>query len=126
MRALKTRILAHKLAWAHDGVEALRLILGPEGESGGRVSCKPKLILLDMKMPKFNGLDVLRRLKSSEATRDIPVVMLTSSREERDLKACYKLGVNSYIVKPVNYEAFCEVVEHLRQYWLVINHPPPE
>ena len=124
LRALKTRILSNQLTWAHDPVEALKIIFGPEGDGHGEVRCRPKLILLDMKMPKLNGLDLLRRLKSNDETKSIPVVMLTSSREERDLKECYKLGVNSYIVKPINYEAFCEVVEHLRLYWLVINQSP--
>ncbi|MBI5687448.1 MAG: response regulator [Verrucomicrobia bacterium] len=124
MRALKTRILASKLAWVRNGVEAMEFILGPQSDAGSPVRCMPALVLLDLKMPKLNGVDVLRRLKSNEATKSIPVVMLTSSREERDIKECYKLGANSYVVKPVNYEAFCEVVTQLRHYWLVLNQPP--
>ncbi|MFA6560953.1 MAG: response regulator [Verrucomicrobiia bacterium] len=123
MHALKKRNLTDKLVWAHDGAEALAVIFGPHSDAGRHVFAKPKVILLDLKMPKVGGLEVLRQLKADVATRNIPVVVLTSSREEQDLLTCYELGVNSYIVKPVDFESFCEAVTQVGLYWLLLNQP---
>jgi two-component system response regulator len=119
-RALKRHHVANDVAWVRDGVEALEYLFC-EGAYAGRDSGPPKLVLLDMKMPRMDGLQVLAKLKSSEATRSIPVVMLTSSREESDLVESYKLGVNSYIVKPVDFEQFAETVSQVGMYWVLAN-----
>ena len=128
LRALKKRNLANKLVWVKDGAEALEFIFGPDangGTDGGRKVChRPKVILLDLKLPKVDGLEVVRRLKANEETKTIPVVVLTSSREEQDIVRSYKLGVNSYIVKPVNFDNFSEAVSQLGMYWLLLNEPP--
>lgn len=124
MHALKKRNLTDKLVWAHDGAEALALIFGPHSDAGSHVYTKPRVILLDLKMPKVSGLEVLRRLKADAATKNIPVVVFTSSREEQDLLSCYELGVNSYMVKPVGFESFSEAVAQVGLYWLLLNQPP--
>lgn len=118
IRALKKRNLANNLLHLEDGVAALDFIFSPEGLN------TPKLILLDLKMPKLSGLEVLEKLKSDERTRDIPVVVLTSSKEEPDIRKCYALGVNSYIVKPVEFDKFLEAVSELGMYWLILNQAP--
>ena len=127
-RALRKRNLANKLVWVKDGAAALEFIFGPitnGGTSGdGKVCHRPKVILLDLKLPKVDGLEVLRRLKSDAETRTIPVVVLTSSLEEQDIVRSYHLGVNSYVVKPVNFDNFSEAVAHLGFYWLLLNQPP--
>jgi two-component system, response regulator len=124
LRALKKRNLADKLVWVRDGAAALEFIFGA-GTDGNREVChRPKVILLDLKLPKVDGLEVLRRLKAHEEAKTIPVVVLTSSREERDIVQSYKLGVNSYIVKPVNFDNFSEAVAQLGMYWLLLNQPP--
>ena len=123
IRALKKHNLANNLVWVKDGAEALDLIFRT-GAYAGTNSLKPKVILLDLRLPKVDGLEVLRRLKSDEYTRTIPVAVLTSSKEDRDLTECYKLGVNSYISKPVEFEQFAEVVANLGLYWLLINKVP--
>jgi two-component system response regulator len=115
-RALKQRNLANQLHVCRDGAEALDYIAG--------VSAVPKVILLDLKLPKVDGLEVLRKLKSDERTRSIPVVVLTSSREEPDIERAYALGANSYIVKPVDFDAFARAVSDVGLYWLLLNHPP--
>ena len=124
MRVLRRRNLADKLVWVKDGVAVLEFIFGPNSNADSNVRRKPKLILLDLKMPKLNGIEVLQRLKSHAVTKVIPVVILTSSREERDLHICYKLGVNSYIVKPVEFESFATAVTELGLYWLFQNVQP--
>ena len=124
MRVLRKRNLAQRLVWVEDGVTALEFIFGPNHRAGDELRHKPKLILLDLKMPKLNGTEVLQRLKADPEAKVIPVVMLTSSREERDLISCYKLGVNSYIVKPVESENFAEAVAQLGLYWMLHNEPP--
>ena len=107
----------HELKWVKDGVEAIDFLL--ENDSG----IHPTLILLDLNMPKMGGLDVLRRVRSEESTKNIPVVILTTSKEESDVIESYNLGANSYIVKPVNYEQFTLAVEQLGLYWLKLNIP---
>ena len=124
MRVLRKRNLAQRLVWVEDGVTALQFIFGPNHRAGDELRHKPKLILLDLKMPKLNGIEVLQRLKADPEAKVIPVVMLTSSREESDLITCYKLGVNSYIVKPVESENFAEAVAQLGLYWMLHNEPP--
>jgi len=120
-RALKKARLANNLHVCRDGEEALNFLFG-EGSRPGQL----RVVLLDLKLPKVDGLEVLRRLKSDVRTRAIPVVMLTSSREQRDVIESYNLGVNSYIVKPVNFEGFAAAVEHLGMYWLLVNQSPKQ
>jgi len=110
-----------KVTW--DGEEALKYIFGTTGGESGRIE-RPKVILLDLKLPKVDGIEVLRRIKSDPETRTIPVVVLTSSSEERDVVETYNLGVNSYIVKPVNFDQFANVIRDLGLYWQMINLPP--
>jgi CheY-like chemotaxis protein len=117
MRALKRHNLGNKVRWVKDGAEALDYLFGGAGRP-------PKLVLLDIKMPKVDGIEVLRRLKADAATRNIPVVVMTSSNEERDVVESYRLGVNSYIVKPVQFEAFMETVAKIGLYWVVTNRVP--
>ena len=124
LRALRKRHLTNKLVWVKDGAAALDLIFGPDGAANNCVRCHPKIILLDLKLPKVGGLEVLRQLKSNPAAKTIPVVVLTSSREEQDLVRSYELGVNSYIVKPVNFDNFSEAVAQLGCYWLLLNEVP--
>jgi len=122
--ALKERNLANKLVWVKDGVEALDFLFGTGAYAGRKVENSPKVVLLDLRLPKVDGLEVLRRLKADERTRQIPVVVLTSSKEDRDVAECYSLGVNSYIGKPVEFDEFSRVVSELGLYWLLINQPP--
>jgi two-component system, response regulator len=123
LHALSIRKLANQIHVARDGVEALDFLFrtGPYSE---RPNTNPKLILLDLKLPKIDGLEVLRRLKANPHTQLIPVVVLTTSREDRDVVESYRLGVNSYIVKPVDFEQFTAAVQHLGFYWLLLNHQP--
>ncbi len=124
IRSLKKVGLANKIFHVKDGAEALDYIFS-KGEFSERASFKkPKLILLDIKMPKVDGIEVLRQIKSNEATRTIPVVIMTSSKEEQDIITSYSLGVNSYVVKPVNFEGFSKAVADLGLYWLISNQPP--
>ncbi len=117
LRALKQRNLANQVFVCHDGAEALDFF-----SSGA--SPVPKVVLLDLKLPKVDGLEVLRRLKGDTRTKAIPIVVLTSSREEPDIERAYELGANSYIVKPVDFEAFARAVSDVGLYWLLLNHPP--
>ncbi|MCZ3367020.1 MULTISPECIES: response regulator [Methanobacterium] len=125
IRALKRNNLANKLVWAKDGAEALDFIFG-EGEYSERDIEKglPRLILLDLRMPKVDGLEVLQTIKADERTKMIPVVVLTSSKEDRDIVESYELGVNSYVSKPVEFDAFTEAVSTLGLYWMLLNNPP--
>lgn len=122
-RALRKHNLANKLVLLKDGAEALDFLFG-EGNFAQVDDGKPRVILLDLKLPKVNGIEVLRRIKSEERTKKIPVVILTSSREERDLKDAYDLGVNSYVTKPIQFDDFAKVVSELGMYWLLLNKSP--
>lgn len=123
MRALKKGKVANTLVWVKDGVEALDFVRRT-GAFAQRPIGHPKLILLDIKMPRLDGIEVLQRLKADEHTKMIPVVMLTSSAEERDLIESYRLGVNSYLVKPVDFKLFVELVAHAGLFWAVMNKVP--
>lgn len=124
LRALKKHNLANKVHVVKDGAEALEYIFAGGAYNHRNIEDWPRLILLDLKLPKVDGLEVLRRIKSDERTKVIPVVVLTSSREERDLVESYRLGANSYIVKPVDFDKFVESVSELGLYWLLLNQPP--
>jgi len=117
IRALRKNNLANSLVHLEDGEEALDFLYDEQNEM-------PKLILLDLKMPKIDGIDVLRKLKSDEKKRIIPIVVLTSSKEERDIVESYKLGVNAYIVKPVDFDQFVKAVSQIGFFWLILNQPP--
>jgi CheY-like chemotaxis protein len=125
LRALRRNNLANKVHWVKDGAQALDYIAGT-GAYAGRDPALPRLVMLDLKMPKVDGIEVLRALKSNPATRTIPVVIMTSSNEEKDVVATYELGVNSYIVKPVQFEAFLETVAKIGLYWVLTNRVPTE
>jgi two-component system response regulator len=127
VRALKKHHLANKLHIVEDGEDALEFLFAAGKYNGRNINDHPKLVLLDLKLPKVDGLEVLRRIKSDERTKTIPVVVLTSSKEEQDIVESYRLGVNSYIVKPVNFEKFVEAVSEVGFYWLLLNEPtrPP-
>jgi two-component system response regulator len=121
IRALKKVHLANKLIHVKDGAEALDFIFGKGTFAGREIENKPRVILLDIKMPKVDGIEVLKQLKSSDLTKTIPVVIMTSSKEEQDIIKSYNLGVNSYVVKPVDFEGFAKAVTELGCYWLLIN-----
>jgi two-component system response regulator len=121
---LKKNNLTNRIHVVRDGAEALEYLFGNGAYAGRDVNHTPKVVLLDLKLPKVDGMEVLRRIKSDERTRSIPVVVLTSSREERDIVESYRLGVNSYITKPVDFEQFTEAVRQLGLYWLLLNQPP--
>jgi two-component system response regulator len=124
LRAMKKHNMANRVQVARDGAEALDFLFAQGAFAKRDMNHKPKLILLDLKLPKLDGLEVLRRLKSDERTRLVPVVVLTSSNDERDMVESYRLGVNSYITKPVDFEKFLECVHNLGMYWLLINKVP--
>lgn len=124
LRALKKRNLANRIVRVADGEEALDFIFARGSFGERRIENRPKVILLDLKLPKVDGLEVLQAIKSDPRTQSIPVVMLTSSREERDIIESYRLGANSYIVKPVDFDKFLAAVDELGLYWLLINQPP--
>ena len=124
LRALRKANLANHVQVARDGVEALEFIFCEGPHSGRKMNSGPRVILLDLKLPRIDGLEVLKRVKSDPRTRTIPVVVLTSSREQNDVIESYNLGVNSYIVKPVNFEGFFMAVQQLGMYWLLLNQPP--
>lgn len=124
MRALRKANLTNHIEIARDGVEALEFILCEGPYVGRKIEDGPKVILLDLKLPKIDGLEVLQRIKSDPRTQHIPVVVLTSSKEQSDVVESYRLGVNSYIVKPVNFEQFAAAVQDLGMYWLLLNQPP--
>ncbi len=124
LTALGEYNLANEVVTARDGVEALDYLYR-RGTFAERSEGKPVVILLDLKLPKLNGVEVLRQLKADEQMRLIPVVILTSSRESRDLEECYRLGVNAYVVKPVRFTEFVEAVKQIGVFWALINEPPP-
>jgi two-component system response regulator len=124
IRALKKHNLANRLVWVKDGAEALDFLFGAGAYAGRPTAFRPKLVLLDLRLPKIDGLEVLRRIKADDRTRTIPVVVVTSSKEDRDVADSYKLGVNSFISKPVEFEEFAETVRRLGMYWLLINRAP--
>src|SRR5437899_8449167 len=126
IRALSKNNIANEIVVARDGAEALDYLFGTGKWAGRDVRATPELVLLDLKLPKKDGLEVLRRLRSQEHTRLLPVVILTCSREERDLLNGYGLGANSYVRKPVEFEHFVEAVRQLGIYWLMLNKPTPE
>lgn len=123
IRALKKHNLANQLFHVEDGAEALDFLFGRGNFEGHEIDHPPKVVLLDLKLPKVNGLEVLRAMKASERTRSIPVVVVTSSAENPDIRTAYQLGVNSYVVKPVQFEAFMEAMSKVGIYWLMVNHP---
>ena len=115
LRAFAKSNLANNILVAHDGVEALEIVFGRTGAE------RPRVILLDLKLPKVDGLEVLRKLKSDDRTRAIPVVIVTSSKQDPDIKTAYDLGANSYVVKPVDFESFMKIMSQLGFYWLMVN-----
>ena len=123
LRALKKRNLANSVHVAKDGAEALDFLFATGAHAARNPKHTPKVVLLDLKLPKVSGLEVLKKLKSDERTRTIPVVVLTSSQEEKDMVESYRLGVNSYIVKPVDFDKFVEAVGEIGLYWLLVNRP---
>lgn len=124
LRALRKANLTNKIQVVRDGAEALEFIFCEGAHAGRKIESVPKLILLDLKLPKVNGFEVLKRLKADVRTRMIPVVILTSSKEHKDVVESYQIGVNSYIVKPVNFEGFVAAVGELGMYWMLLNQPP--
>jgi CheY-like chemotaxis protein len=125
LRVLKKHNVANEVVEAHDGVEALDYLFGTGAHAGRNLCQQPQVILLDLKLPKVDGLEVLRRVRNDPRTRLLPVVILTSSNEEKDRVNSYALGANSYIRKPVDFNQFAESVRQLGLYWLVLNEPPP-
>lgn len=125
LRALKKNNIVNKVVVARDGAEALDYLFGTGEYSGRDTSQMPQIVLLDLKLPKVDGLEVLRQIRADDRTRMLPVAILTSSKEEKDLIEGYRLGANSYIRKPVDFNQFTESVLQLGLYWLVLNEPPP-
>jgi CheY-like chemotaxis protein len=123
--ALQKQSLANEIIHVRDGAEALDY-LHRRGQYAARTTLEPAVVFLDLKMPRVDGLEVLNEIKSDDGLRTIPVVMLTSSREEADLVRSYKLGVNAYVVKPVSFQAFVDAVREIGAFWAVINEPPPQ
>jgi len=124
IRALRKNNLANRLLHVKDGAEALDFIFAEEAYAGRHMENTPNLILLDLKLPKINGMQVLHKIKSDERTKKIPIVMLTSSKEDPDIQKCYALGVNGYVVKPVEFDAFYKTISDLGLYWMIVNEPP--
>jgi CheY-like chemotaxis protein len=125
LRSLKKNSIANDVVVAKDGVEALDFLFSTGSYAGRDVSNVPTVILLDLKLPKVDGLEVLRRIRNDERTKLLPVVILTSSKEENDVITSYKLGANSYVRKPVDFNQFSEAIRYLGLYWLLTNEPPP-
>jgi CheY-like chemotaxis protein len=125
IRALKRHHISNEIVVAHDGVEALDYMFGTGIFAGRDISIKPTVILLDLKLPRVDGIEVLRRLREDERTKLVPVVVLTTSSEEQDMLDSYSLGCNSYIRKPVDFTQFSEAIRQLGMYWLLMNEPPP-
>ena len=123
MRALKNGKLANQLMWVKDGQQALDYLFR-QGEYSQRADTVPRLVLLDLKMPRVDGIEVLKAIRADERTRRVPVVIMTSSQEEKDVAQSYELGVNSYVVKPVDFNAFANIARQSGYYWLAINRTP--
>ncbi|WP_310449713.1 response regulator [Sulfuritalea sp.] len=126
IRALKKSCLVNNLVWVKDGAEALDFLFATGAYAERDTAQQPRVVLLDLRLPRISGVEVLRRLKNDERTRTIPVVVLTSSKEDVDIEECYRLGVNSYITKPVAFDEFVKVVGELGLYWLLLNKIPNE
>jgi CheY-like chemotaxis protein len=124
IRALKKHNLANKLVWLKDGEQALDFVFGTGAFAERDVMRPPRVILLDLRLPKVDGLEVLQKIKTDERTKLIPVVVVSSSTQDKDIVESYRLGVNSYVSKPVQFEEFAKVVSQLGLYWLLINKPP--
>ncbi len=125
LRALKKNNIQNEVVVARDGEEALNYLFGDAGAGSGKKHPLPMVVLLDLKLPKVDGLEILRRIRADSRTRLLPVVILTSSKEEQDLSKGYSLGANSYVRKPVDFTQFVEAVRQLGLYWLILNEPPP-
>jgi two-component system, response regulator len=125
IRALTKHNLANNLVWVKDGAEALDYLFAEGAYAGRSLSNKPRVILLDLRMPKIDGIDVLRKVKADDRTKCIPVIVLTSSTQETELAECYRLGANGFTSKPVEFNSFADVVAKIGMYWLLINRPPP-
>lgn len=125
LRALSENSVAYDVVVARDGAEALDYLLGPGKDVAGALRALPEVVVLDLKLPKIGGLEVLRRVRADERTKLLPIVILTSSDEERDMIAGYTLGANSYVRKPVDFDEFVETARRLGLYWLAVNDPPP-
>lgn len=123
-RALRKSNIANKIIHLEDGLEAIEFIFGTGEYENRNISNLPKVILLDLKMPRMDGIEVLLKIKGDERTKKVPVVMLTSSKEDPDIQTCYDLGVNAYVVKPVDINEFSKAVSELGLFWLLINQPP--
>lgn len=123
IRALKRKNLANNLYHVEDGVEALDFLFGRGKYSNRDMNEPPRVVLLDLKLPRINGLEVLSALKNDERTRSIPIVIITSSAEDPDVKKAYELGANSYVIKPVQFDSFMEAMVKIGIYWLMVNHP---
>jgi two-component system, response regulator len=126
VRALKKNNIVNKVVVVRDGVEALDYLFVTGAHSGRDITEMPEVVLLDLKLPKMDGLEVLKRLRADSRTELLPVIILTSSKEEQDLINGYKLGANSYVRKPVDFAQFSEAIKQLKLYWLIINEPPPK
>ena len=124
LHAFKRNNLANRVHVVSDGAEALEFLFCTGAYEGRDAANRPKIVLLDLKLPKVDGIEVLRKVKANAATRTIPVVVLTSSREERDIVESYELGVNSYIVKPVDFDAFAATIAQVGMYWMIANEAP--
>jgi CheY-like chemotaxis protein len=125
IRALKRHHIGNEIIVAHDGVEAIDYLFGVDTHAGRTIPLKPAVVLLDIKLPRIDGLEVLRRIREHDSTKLLPVVVLTTSSEEQDLLNSYSLGCNSYIRKPVDFLQFSEAIRQLGMYWLLMNEPPP-
>ncbi len=125
LRALRKHNLANRIEWVKDGEQALDYLFR-RGLWASRIDGLPRVVLLDLRLPKIDGIEVLRAIRAEEKTRELPVVVLTSSKEERDVVDTYKLGVNSYIAKPVAFDEFAKVVAEIGMYWALLNRVPPE
>jgi two-component system response regulator len=123
-RAIRKQNIGNPLFVLEDGADALDFLFSRGVHAGRDMAIRPKVILLDLKLPKVNGLEVLKAIKTDERTRSIPVVIVTSSREDPDVKAAYALGANSYVVKPLSSDAFIEAMKNLGLYWMLVNQPP--